>query len=219
MHNRAVPFFQRRQTDLKRWLFGLLMLLVITGCASKSMDDSSSAKTTSSPEKMTTNQAAKQSHSKAMLKDEPSGIVPAEIAIPAIDVKAKIEKTTLSKDGSMGVPKNTDNTAWFKDGPKPGDKGNAVMNGHVDNKWGPSVFYRLKELKKGNKVIVTSISGKKRTFEVVKVQSYPREEKPNAFFGYAFTRNLNLITCTGTFDHAAGTHEKRLVVFTQLISS
>ncbi|WP_368930041.1 class F sortase [Bacillus pumilus] len=204
---------------MKRWLFGLLMLLIITGCASKSMDDSSSVKTTSSPEKITTNQAAKQSHSKAILKDEPSGIVPAEIAIPAIGVKAKVEKTTLSKDGSMGVPKKTDNTAWFKDGLKPGDKGNAVMNGHVDNKWGPSVFYRLKELKKGNKVIVTSSSGKKRTFEVIKVQSYPREEKPNAFFGYAFTRNLNLITCTGTFDHAAGTHEKRLVVFTQLISS
>ncbi|WP_144520062.1 class F sortase [Bacillus pumilus] len=204
---------------MKRWLFGLLMLLIITGCASKSMDDSSSAITTSSPEEMTTNQTAKQSHSKAILKDAPSGIVPAEIAIPAIGVKAKVEKTTLSKDGSMGVPKKTDNTAWFKDGPKPGDKGNAVMNGHVDNKWGPSVFYRLKELKKGNKVIVTSSSGKKRTFEVIKVQSYPREEKPNAFFGYAFTRNLNLITCTGTFDHAAGTHEKRLVVFTQLISS
>ncbi|MGK9487532.1 MULTISPECIES: hypothetical protein [Bacillus] len=67
-----------------RWLFGLLMLLIITGCASQSMDDSSSSKTTSSPEKMTTNQAAKQSHSQDMLKDEPSGIVPAEIAIPAI---------------------------------------------------------------------------------------------------------------------------------------
>ncbi|AVM25881.1 class F sortase [Bacillus pumilus] len=204
---------------MKRWLFGLLMLLIITGCANQSMDDSSSPKTTSSPEKITTNQAAKQSHAQDMLKEEPSGIVPAEITIPAIDVKAKVEKTTLSKDGSMGVPKNADNTAWFQDGPKPGDKGNAVMNGHVDNKWGPSVFYRLKELKKGNKVIVTSSSGKKRTFEVMKVQSYPREEKPNAFFGYAFTRNLNLITCTGTFDHAAGTHEKRLVVFTQLISS
>ncbi|MDM5321903.1 sortase [Bacillus altitudinis] len=204
---------------MKRWLFGLLMLLIITGCASKSMDDSSSAKTSSYPEKMTTNQVTKQSHTQNMLKGEPSGIVPDEIAIPAIDVKAKVENTTLSKDGSMGVPKNTDNTAWFKDGPKPGDKGNAVMNGHVDNKWGPSVFYRLKELKKGNKVIVTSSSGKKRTFEVIKVQSYPREEKPGAFFGYAFTRNLNLITCTGTFDHAAGTHEKRLVVFTQLVSS
>ncbi|WP_258182042.1 MULTISPECIES: hypothetical protein [Bacillus] len=90
---------------MKRWLFGLLMLLIITGCASQSMVDSSSSKTTSSPEKMTTNQAAKQSHSQDMLKDEPSGIVPAEIAIPAIDVKAKVEKTTLSKDGSMGVPK------------------------------------------------------------------------------------------------------------------
>ena len=71
------------------------MLLIITGCASKSMDDSSSAKTTSSPEKITTNQAAKQSHSKAILKDEPSGIVPAEIAIPAIGVKAKRRTTQL----------------------------------------------------------------------------------------------------------------------------
>ncbi|KEP26247.1 MULTISPECIES: class F sortase [Bacillus] len=204
---------------MKKWLVGILALLIITGCASHAMDESSSSETTSPPEKMTTNQAEKQSHSNDTLKGEPPGIVPAEIAIPAIDVKAKVEKTALSKDGSMGVPKHTDNTAWFEDGPKPGDKGNAVMNGHVDNKWGPSVFYRLKDLKKGDKVIVMSSSGKKRTFEVTKVQSYPREEKPNAFFGYAFTRNLNLITCTGTFDHAAGTHEKRLVVFTQLISS
>ncbi|MFS3915334.1 class F sortase [Bacillus australimaris] len=202
---------------MKKWLFGLLMLLIITGCASKSLDESSSSKTI--PASMTTNQAETQSRSHGTLKDESSGIVPAEIEIPAIDVKAKVEKTALLKDGSMGVPQNTDHTAWFKDGPKPGDKGNAVMNGHVDNKWGPSVFYRLKELKKGDKVIVTSSSGKKRIFEVMKVRSYPREEKPNAFFGYAFTRYLNLITCTGTFDHAAGTHEKRLVVFTQLISS
>ncbi|MCK1971799.1 class F sortase [Bacillus safensis] len=204
---------------MKNWLLSILSFLIITGCSLQSMDESSSSKNISASKEMTTHQAEKQNHSHDTLKDEPSGIVPAEIAIPAIDVKAKVEKTALLKDGSMGVPQDTDNTAWFEDGPKPGDKGNAVMNGHVDNKWGPSVFYRLKELKKGDKVIVTSSSGKKRSFEVIKVRSYPREEKPNAFFGYAFTRNLNLITCTGTFDHAAGTHEKRLVVFTQMISS
>lgn len=204
---------------MKRWLFGILTLFIITGCASQSIDEKSSSETASSPEPMTAKQAKNQSHSHDTLKEEPSGIVPADISIPAIDVQAKVEKTTLSKDGSMGVPQNSDHTAWFEDGPKPGDKGNAVINGHVDNKWGPAVFYRLKELKKGDKVIVTSSSGEKRTFEVLKVKSYPREEKPNAFFGYAFTRNLNFITCTGIFDHAAGTHEKRLVVFTQLISS
>ncbi|MFB8736189.1 hypothetical protein ACEQPO_28690 [Bacillus sp. SL00103] len=74
---------------MKRWLFGLRMLLIITGCASKSMDDSSSAITTSSPEEMTTKPNRKTISFKSHIKDAPSGIVPAEIAIPAIGVKAK----------------------------------------------------------------------------------------------------------------------------------
>ncbi|MFB8736188.1 class F sortase [Bacillus sp. SL00103] len=75
------------------------------------------------------------------------------------------------------------------------------MNGHVDNN-GTFVFYRLKELKKGNKVIVTSSSGKSEPLKSSKCKVIRVKKKPNAFFGYAFTRNLNLITCTGTFDHA-----------------
>ena len=48
---------------------------------------------------------------------------------------------------------------------------------------GVQLFLSIKGAKKGDKVIVTSSSGEKRTFEVLKVKSYPREEKPNAFSG------------------------------------
>ena len=35
-------------------------------------------------------------------------------------------------------------------------------------------------------------------------------------FGYSYRSNLNLITCTGDFNREKGTHEERLVVYTEL---
>ena len=95
-----------------------------------------------------------------------------------------------------------------------------MIAGHVDSKTGPAVFYKLKDLKKGDKIVVSDDDGKQLTFEVVRTEDYPRKNAPvDKVFGFTYRKKLNLITCTGNFNRDAGTHEKRLFVYTELVNS
>ncbi|MCA0992589.1 class F sortase [Pseudalkalibacillus hwajinpoensis] len=147
------------------------------------------------------------------------GIIPAQLSIPAIQVDAKVEHVGQLPDGQMDVPKDESNVGWYQPGAKPGDRGNAVLAGHVDNKTGPSVFFHLGDLEAGDLVTVTDEQGLAYDFEVNAVESYPRNNAPlEKVFGTSSKSSLNLITCAGTFDRDAGTHEERMVVYTTLVS-
>ncbi|WP_100374243.1 class F sortase [Bacillus sp. FJAT-45037] len=148
---------------------------------------------------------------------EIQGIQPSRIQIPSIEVDARTEEVGVLDNGEMGVPEEIDQVGWFEPGTKPGNVGNAVMAGHVDSRTGPAIFFRLDELEEGDEVIVSSDSDETYTFVVTGKESYPYDSAPIAeIFGRSDTRNLNLITCTGTFNRSVGTHEERLVVFTEL---
>ncbi|AZB44376.1 class F sortase [Bacillus sp. FJAT-42376] len=145
------------------------------------------------------------------------GMEPAKVEIPKIDVSASIEKVGTLSTGQMDVPKDDKNVGWFEPGTKVGNAGNAVFAGHVDNKTGPAVFYNLKKLEKGDEIKVKDAEGKELVFIVKNKVSYPRDKAPlDEIFGSTSRRNLNLITCTGTFDRSKRTHEERLVVYTEL---
>ncbi|WP_256464144.1 class F sortase [Halobacillus amylolyticus] len=123
-------------------------------------------------------------------------------------------------NGQMGVPKDDKTVGWFEPGTKPGNTGNAVLAGHVDSYKGPAVFFYLKDLQKGDEIIVTNEEGKELTYVVQKLESYPADEAPiKEIFGKTDKKRLNLITCTGVFDHERGTHLDRLVVYSELKSS
>ncbi|MCP3764920.1 class F sortase [Domibacillus sp. A3M-37] len=150
-------------------------------------------------------------------KTAATSIVPASVEIPAIGVKAAIEPVGILENGQMGVPKEVNNVGWFEPGIKPGNVGNAVLAGHVDSKKGPTVFFDLKKLEKGDQVIVKDAEGKQLVFVVQAKKSYERNSAPiNEVFGSSNEKKLNLITCTGRFNRSEGTHEERLVVYTQL---
>lgn len=150
-------------------------------------------------------------------KEDLSLTDPEKLSVPSIDVSAPLEPVGVLDNGQMGVPSTENGAAWFEPGPEPGEKGNAVMAGHVDSIDGPSVFYDLKNVKAGEEVRVTNDNGQELVFEVRRVVSYPREEAPiEEIFGGGDSRNLNLITCSGTFEQEHGTHDERLVVYTEL---
>lgn len=154
---------------------------------------------------------------KAVAASEEEGIRPVTVEIPSLDVKAEIENVGILENGQMGVPSNDENVGWFEPGFKPGSTGNSVLAGHVDSKKGPAVFYHLNQLNKGDEVIVTDENGKALTFVVKGKKNYPFQNAPiEDIFGPTDKTNLNLITCTGTFNRSYGTHEERLVVFTEL---
>lgn len=154
----------------------------------------------------------------SMQQQSNEGIIPEKLIIPKIKVEASVEKVGLLKNGAVGVPSGTEHVAWYKKGAKPGQNGNAVIDGHVDSYKGPAVFFHLEDLKKNDKVYVVGKDGKKLTFKVVKIESYPTGNAPiEKVFGYTNQPMLNLITCTGTYQESKGTHDHRLVVYTQLV--
>ncbi|MFQ6386742.1 class F sortase [Priestia aryabhattai] len=143
--------------------------------------------------------------------------LPSQLIIPKLHIKAFIKGMGLTNQGEMSVPDNGHDVAWFKLGARPGEEGNAVIAGHVDDQKGPAIFYHLDKLTKGDEIFVTDQQGQQLVFVVTNKASYPRDSAPiREIFGPTFQHQLNLITCTGTFDHKQKTHERRLVIYTSL---
>ncbi|MDQ0219722.1 sortase [Peribacillus cavernae] len=145
------------------------------------------------------------------------GIVPQTIEIPEIKVTTSIEQVGVLENGQMDVPKDDKKVGWFEPGTLPGEIGSSVFAGHVDNKTGPAVFYKLKDLEAGDEIIVSDKNGNKKVFVVQKKASYPYNDAPiKEIFGNRDSQRLNLITCTGEFNRSRGSHEERLVVYSEL---
>src|SRR6202007_243434 len=85
--------------------------------------------------------------------------VPTGVDIDGIDVHAGVESLGLNPDGTSQVPARFDMVGWYADGPRPGDPGPAVLEGHVDSTSGPAVFVKLRTLRPGALVRVRSATG------------------------------------------------------------
>jgi sortase A len=144
---------------------------------------------------------------------------PARLIIPVLNIDTKIQKVGLTQKGTMGVPSNFSDVGWYKYGPIPGNPGNAVIDGHLDNAIAlAGVFKHLAELKEGDEVHVVDIDGVTHHFKVIGTSSYDyNAASPEEVFGTTNDVNLNLITCEGVWDQSHKSYTERLVVFTKLI--
>jgi LPXTG-site transpeptidase (sortase) family protein len=135
------------------------------------------------------------------------------VVIPAIGVDSPIVDLGLNPDGTLEVPTNYQVAGWYSLGPKPGQIGPVVIAGHIDSKRGPAVFYRLDELKPGDKVKVDM--GKSIvTFVVTSIAQYPKDAFPtDKVYGLVTYPALRLITCGGLFDSTTGHYQDNVVVF------
>jgi sortase (surface protein transpeptidase) len=139
------------------------------------------------------------------------------LAIPGIGVATPLVRLGLEPDGAMEVPDDFGRAGWFAEGPAPGQVGPSVIAGHVDSKTGPAVFYRLRQLRPGDPVVVERADGTRLRFVVESTRSYPKAGFPTAdVFGPVPSAALRLITCAGDFDRARGSYRDNLVVFARL---
>lgn len=149
---------------------------------------------------------------------------PVTIDIPAIGVQSTLQYLGVDKEGALEVPApgpRYDDAAWYKYSPTPGAIGPAVISGHVDSdKDGPSVFFRLGDLRPGDKVMVSRADGLIAEFRVDGLQLYPKDEFPTeAVYGDSDHAALRLVTCGGPFDKATGHYVDNVVVFATLVGS
>ncbi len=118
------------------------------------------------------------------------------------------------------VPATVTTVGWYVHGPPPGQLGSAVILGHVDSFRGPGVFFELKSLVAGGAILVTEANGVTLHFRVNRVVQYSKSNFPDQLvYGSHGLRSLQLVTCGGTFDHATGSYESNIVVFSTLVTS
>ncbi len=166
--------------------------------------------------------ALKAAVQKQMANPQPSVSpgIPVSIVIPKIHVYAVVESVGMDSQGRMDVPKNASDTAWYSPGFKPGMKGSAVIDGHLDKATGaPAVFWNLKVLTTGDPISITENNGKTLTFAVDRVVRYPYDSFPiKEVFAATDIPMLNLITCNGVWDKNTKNYSDRLVVYSKLVS-
>jgi LPXTG-site transpeptidase (sortase) family protein len=146
--------------------------------------------------------------------------LPDRVRIPAIQVDAPIIPVGLDADGWVGAPPPEDpNLAgWFTGAVTPGEKGTAVVVGHVDNQQGPAVFYGLGALRKGHRIEVARQDGKTAEFEIYGVEVFEKDDFPgDRVYGSKGAPELRVITCGGGFSKQDG-YAGNVVAFARLVA-
>ncbi|MBW8738082.1 MAG: class F sortase [Streptomyces turgidiscabies] len=141
------------------------------------------------------------------------------VRIPSISVDAPVLPVGLDAAGWVDAPPPEDpNLAgWFTGAVSPGEKGTAVIVGHVDNKQGPAVFYGLGALKKGHRIEVQRQDKKVAVFEIYGIEVFQKSNFPgDRVYGSKNTPELRVITCGGGFSKQNG-YNGNVVVFARLV--
>jgi LPXTG-site transpeptidase (sortase) family protein len=140
-------------------------------------------------------------------------LIPERVRIPALGVNASVEEVGQNGGGHMAAPKHFDTVAWYKLGSRPGDAGNAVIAGHLNNSLGLSgVFEQLGTLPLGSEIIVEG-EGKELRYVVRETHVYGANDAPAAaIFSTTGPSRLILITCDGAWDSGVRSYDKRLII-------
>ncbi|MGG8405837.1 class F sortase [Streptomyces sp. 12297] len=143
------------------------------------------------------------------------------IRIPSINVDAPTMTVGLDAEGWIDAPPPQDpNLAgWYLNGISPGQRGSAVIVGHVDNKKGPAVFYGLGSVRKGDDIEVTRYDGRTAVFEVYGVEVFSKNDFPGALvYGDTGHPELRVITCGGGYSKSRG-YDGNVVVFARMVET
>jgi sortase (surface protein transpeptidase) len=139
---------------------------------------------------------------------------PRHIDIPAIHVSAPVVPLRREADGTMQTPDRWGYTGWYEPGGEPGERGPAVIAGHIDSTSGPAVFYELRELRRGNLIRIRRADGSVVRFRVEGLERWPKAAFPTRrVFGRTQVAALRLVTCSGNFDPSTGHYADNTIVY------
>ena len=145
---------------------------------------------------------------------DPEAAPPKRVAIPSIGVDSALVGLRRQRDGTLEVPKDFAVAGWYRGGVSPGDTGPAVLVGHVDSYVGPAVFFRVRELKPGDRITVGRTDGSQAVFVVYGVEQVPKKAFPtDRVYGDTPGPELRLLTCGGRFDTRTKHYEDNTVVY------
>ncbi|GGM57723.1 class F sortase [Longimycelium tulufanense] len=189
---------------------GLVATLLLAGVMALAGCGSSDAPAASNEKGSTAPAAAAESDGKPR---------PVQVRVPKIGAESSLIRVSMNEDGTMQVPsaKKPMQAAWYRFSPVPGEKGPAIVLGHVDGEGQPGIFFKLHELKAGDEVFVKRSDDKDLKFVVKRVEQVPKDKFPeDAVYGDTDKAELRLITCGGAFDKAAHSYKDNVIVYADL---
>ncbi|MEX5296046.1 class F sortase [Kocuria sp. CPCC 205268] len=144
---------------------------------------------------------------------------PVAVRIPAVGASSELLHLGLRPDGSLDVPPTHPGApaSWYTSSPTPGERGPAVLLGHVNaTGGGPGVFAGLRSLVPGDTVEIARADGSTAVFVVERGEQYAKDAFPTrAVYGNTAGAELRLITCDG-YDPATGLFDDNYVVYARL---
>lgn len=149
-----------------------------------------------------------------------TSVQPVRLLVPSIGINAPVESVGTLPDGNMATATRNpwQDVGWYNAGPKPGERGSAVIDGHLDRPGGyPAVFWNLRSIHAGDTIIVIGSDGKQQRFHVTRVAYYTPQDAPlQDIFGNRSGYYLNLITCAGDWIPSQHQTSLRLVIYATL---
>jgi sortase (surface protein transpeptidase) len=168
--------------------------------------------------------------------------VPLRLELPSIGLDAAVLGVGITPADVMDAPTGPasdpvwQEAFWYRGSAIPGASSTAVIAGHIDDSLGrPGVFARLNSLQVGDPIVVhDSRDGLDVRFAVVATDTYALNQSDPGVLAQVYgsgpiagvapqpstdgLAHLTLITCAGTFDYAARTHDQRFVVYAIRVS-
>lgn len=141
---------------------------------------------------------------------------PEFIAIPRISARSSLIPLGLNQDGTVQVPpvETPMQAGWYKLGASPGEPGRAVILGHVDGRKDAGIFYRLRELRPGDEIVVRRQDQITVRFQVRELRQVDKSTFPaDEVYGDSPVPELRVVTCGGSFDRATQNYRDNIIVF------
>ncbi|MGX5357402.1 class F sortase [Kocuria sp. KH4] len=146
---------------------------------------------------------------------------PVSLTVPSTGTRSELLHLGLREDDSLEVPPEDPGApaGWYDGSPTPGERGPAVLLGHVNaTGGGPGVFADLRALEPGDRIEVAREDGSTAVFAVERGEQYGKDDFPTLeVYGNTEAAELRLITCDG-YDPATGEFDDNYVVYASLVS-
>ncbi|MFE6858689.1 class F sortase [Nocardia sp. NPDC057668] len=142
---------------------------------------------------------------------------PVTLSIPALGLTTTLDRVGLTPDGTVQDPASFDRPSWYRPGATPGERGSAVILGHVDSYRGPAVFFRLADLRPGDAIDVTRTDGRTAHFMVTRTETVSKNDFPaRAVYADHGVPELQLVTCGGEFDIGNRSYLSNVIIYSVL---
>jgi hypothetical protein len=138
---------------------------------------------------------------------------PVRMSILALGVDGPVLPAGVDASNELDVPPDARTLVWYRHGPSPGQRGSAVIAGHLNWRGVTGLFADLAGTPIGAVVTVAYDDGSQRSFVVTSVEMVPKPAvSVNGVFARGGSRVLRLVTCGGEFDGEARSYRSNVVV-------